>query len=258
MPLAAATAGIVADLLDRPTIDGRFLVRVRSFTAGALTALLFTVLAGADAWAASTRRITFKNNTGQAVNDLHVEFVQASTPNPPGGPFGAFPNENGSGTTKIDFSGGVVPKNGSTSITFTSSSSRIKVKRWWWTLDGVRVGSIQGEKVLAIVGFDQDSLRLSELATISLDGMADFGLDAKLAVNYTIATPSGASFSLGPVALEIGAGQETHQQLLAGPLTELGTYTLTYSAVDEETGDVVSEGTSAVAVDSGTRPRSGL
>lgn len=233
-------------------------MKIRSLTAGALLAVALVVLTGADAWAASTRKITFKNKTGQAVNDLHVEFTQGSTPHPPGGPFGAFPNENGGSTTKIDFSGGVVPKDGSTSITFTSTSSRIKVQRWWWTLDGQRVGPIQREKHLAMVNFNQDFLRVGEIATIELYGVAEDLLDSKLTVNYTVVTPSGATLNLGPVDVTIPAGMELNQQLLAGAVSELGTYTLTYETVDLETGDVVSEGSSTLVVDSGTRPDQSL
>jgi hypothetical protein len=228
-------------------------MKVRSLTTtAALFALALVVLTG-DAWA-TTRKITFKNKTGQAANDLHVEFVQASTPSPAGGPFGAFPNENGGGTTKVDFSGGAVPNNGQTSITFTSTSSRIKVKDWWWTWNGVQIGALQHEKTLAMVNFNQDFLRMGEMATVDVFAMADFGLDASLSVTYTIITPSGVTLNLA-VNLVVPAGQELNQQLVAGAVSEFGTYTVIYKTVDQATGEIVTEGSSTVVVDSGVRPR---
>ncbi len=229
-------------------------MKIRSLaTTTALFALALVVLTG-DAWA-TTRKITFKNNTGRAANDLHVEFVQASTPSPAGGPFGAFPNENGGGTTKVDFSGGAVPNNGQTSITFTSTSSRIRVKDWWWTWNGVKIGALQHEKTLAMVNFNQDFLRMGEMATVDVLAMADLGLDANLSVSYTLTAPSGVTTNFGPINLVVPAGQELNQQLLAGPVSEFGTYTVTYETVDQETGDIVTEGSSTVVVDSGVRPR---
>jgi hypothetical protein len=229
-------------------------MEVRSFVRSVLVVLAVVLLSSTDAWAASTRRITFRNNTGVAVNDLHVEFVQGVTPHPPGGPFGPFPNENGGGTSKVDFSGGAVANGGNAAITFTSTSSRITVKRWWWTLNGARVGAIMGEKALAMVHLDHDALRPGEIATINFLAMADFDKDASFTVTYSITFPNGDTQTMPPVVLDVAAGQEVHQQLLSGPVFDMGTYTLNYIGVDEVSGEV-TEGSSTLVVDSGTRPR---
>lgn len=101
--------------------------------------LIFTGMAMGGA----TRRFTFDNNTGQAANDLHIEFKQAVEPVPgTTGDYGPFPNVEGSGTSKLDFDGGTVADGGSAAISFKTTSSKITVKRWWWTKDGRRISRI--------------------------------------------------------------------------------------------------------------------
>lgn len=229
-------------------------MEVRSFVRSVLVVMAVFLFSGAAAWAGSTRRITFPNNTGVAVNDLHVEFVQAVDPQPPAGPYGPFPNQNGGGTSKVDFSGGAVPAGGNATITFTSTSSRITIKKWWWTLNGTRVGAIMGEKAVAMVHFDQDALRPGEIATINLLAMADFGSAASFTVNYSITFPNGDTQTLPVVIQDVAAGQEVHQQLLSGPVSDTGTYTLSFVGVDSLSGEI-TEGSSTLVVDSGTRPR---
>jgi len=96
-------------------------------------------------WAVSadtTQPFTFTNTTGKQVNDLHVEFRQAVTPQPPAGPYGPFTTQSGGGTSRVDFKGGTVAAGGSATITFTSSASQITIKQWWWTINGVREGAV--------------------------------------------------------------------------------------------------------------------
>lgn len=87
---------------------------------------------------ASTK--TFVNTNRTAVNDLHLELVQACFVDD-SGPFGDY---NGGGTTTIDFSNpeNDIQQGGSAKIKLSSTSSRITIKQWWWTKDGVRVGPV--------------------------------------------------------------------------------------------------------------------
>ncbi len=230
-------------------------MKIRSLAAGFCLALIFVLLTGTRASAESDHTFTFPNGTGQAVNDLHIEFVQAVTPNPPGGPFGPFTNQSGGGTSKIDFSGGTVNAGGTTSIGFhNSGGNRITIKKWWWTKDGVRVGAIHIPGAIIMPSFDHDALRAGEISTVSLVALAPSDAAASFEVDYSITSPSGVVQTFPTISLAVAAGQEFHQQLSAGALTEAGTYTLHYTGVDEASGEV-TEGVSTVTVDSGTRRR---
>lgn len=85
--------------------------------------------------AASRARFTFRNNTGDPANDLHIEFRQAVTVRRT-----IFPNVRGDGTSRIDLAGANVPNGGQTSIAVGSSANNIRIDRWWWTLDGQQIG----------------------------------------------------------------------------------------------------------------------
>ena len=61
-----------------------------------------------DALASANRVFTFVNNTGQDANDLHIEFRQGVTPVLVNNSYGAFSNQSGGGSGKIDFDGGTV------------------------------------------------------------------------------------------------------------------------------------------------------
>jgi hypothetical protein len=203
---------------------------------------------------AATRRITFTNNTGQQANDLHVEFDQAVTPQPPAGPWGPFPNENPVGQNNRNFSGGTVNNGGSATITFQNAGTKITIKKWWWTKDGRQIGKVMGEKAVAMVHFDQDSARLAETLTVNLFALADVDQDASFEVSYSITDPDGLVASHPPLFLDIPAGTGLHQELEVSQAGLLGTYTISWETVDLATGDV-EDGTSTVDVDSGVFPR---
>ncbi|HEV7503606.1 MAG TPA: hypothetical protein VGS07_01715 [Thermoanaerobaculia bacterium] len=118
-------------------------MKLRTLVAMTLLSLVLLALLPWAVSADSTQELTFTNTTNKKVNDLHVEFGQAVTPQPPAGPYGPFTGQSGGGTSKVDFKGGTVAAGGSATITFTSSANQITVKRWWWTLDGRRVGAVQ-------------------------------------------------------------------------------------------------------------------
>lgn len=203
------------------------------------------------AHAGSTRSIVFKNDTGKEVNDLHIEFKQAVKLLPPGGPFGDFRSENGSGTSKVDFRDGQVANGNSTRITFTTTSSRITIRRWWWTLDGRRVGRIMGEIGFATVAFNQDALRLGETATVAIHASGYEDQTAQYRLEYRLLFPNGESLDIDPMNVTVAAGKATHQQLWSAPLTQKGVYRLEYKTIDKESGLVLSEGGSELLVDDG-------
>ena len=64
--------------------------------------------------------------------------------------YGAFSNQSGGGSGRIDFDGGTVNAGAATSIRFSSTSNQITVKSWWWTLDGRRIGRIQSSRDLQV------------------------------------------------------------------------------------------------------------
>lgn len=203
---------------------------------------------------AATRRITFQNNTGQQANDLHVEFVQAVTPQPPAGPWGPFPNENPVGQNNRNFSGGTVNNGGSATILFQNAGTKITVRRWWWTRNGARIGPVMGERALAMVHFDQEDARIGETLTVNLYALADFDEPASFEVSYSITDPDGLVLSRPPFGLDIDPGTGQHQELEVLEATNPGTYTLSWESIDLVTGEV-QDGTSTVEVNSGVFPR---
>ncbi|MCB9304477.1 MAG: hypothetical protein H6566_27910 [Lewinellaceae bacterium] len=96
------------------------------------------------------RSWAFTNNTGQAANDLHIELAVGTVPvnivtNPndgmrrAGGIFTEFP-EAGS-PSRHDYAGGQVANGNSITLQFKDNT---RPRRWWWTLNGNRIGDIQG------------------------------------------------------------------------------------------------------------------
>jgi hypothetical protein len=103
-----------------------------------MSGLLNTVAAG------SRRKITFDNNTGAAVFDLHIEFDQSTTIED-GGDFEEYENDGTSNPDLYDDeSDPGVGAAGSLTITVRGSgNARPKVKKWWWTdKNHKRVGAI--------------------------------------------------------------------------------------------------------------------
>ncbi|HEX4964792.1 MAG TPA: hypothetical protein VF173_28525 [Thermoanaerobaculia bacterium] len=115
-------------------------MKLRTLIVSAVLSLSLLV-ALAPAALASVATFTFPNKTGKQVNDLHIEFVEASTPNPPAGPFGPFKNDEIHGNAH-NFSNGTVAVNGTVTLTFTNDSPKVKIKEWWWTIDGTPEGGV--------------------------------------------------------------------------------------------------------------------
>lgn len=228
-----------------------FRILIHRRYAALIAGLLLMMVSIAEA--GSTRPINFVNNTGRVANDLHIEFRQAVDPHPPGGPFGPFAGEKGSGTSKIDFSSGTVNPGAGARIVFRSSSSRIRVKRWWWTLNGKRIGRIMRERHLAMVSFDQDFIRSGEAVSVEAYAAAALGNRSQFIVAYVITDPNGQSFPLPEVVIEVAAGYERNQQLFSTALSAPGEYKLSYTVIDGDTHEVIADGTSTVIVDEGVR-----
>lgn len=117
---------------------------------GLFSLILLLAFSSTITQAQNKRSWTFTNNTGQAANDLHIELVVGTVPvnivtNPAdgvrraGGVFSEFP-ESGS-PSHHDYAGGRVANTGSITLQF---KDKTRPRRWWWTLDGNRIGDIQG------------------------------------------------------------------------------------------------------------------
>lgn len=98
-------------------------------------AVLLSVIAG-PAYADSQASFTFTNNTGAAVDDLHMEFNTAVDVTDKG----AFQNIADNNTSKPTLSGGTVANGASTQIKVTGQAGKTHLKKWWWTLRGQPVG----------------------------------------------------------------------------------------------------------------------
>ncbi len=120
--------------------------------------VLVAVLLVVGMASAGTRTFRFENDTGAAADDLHIRLVNGSTYDA----FNSSPflDEVGTdGGTNHDLSNGTVANGASATVRFTSTSPRIKVKSWYWTVGGFRVGTInQGDPVAAVsIGVRQDT-----------------------------------------------------------------------------------------------------
>ncbi|MDP7654674.1 MAG: hypothetical protein QF706_01315, partial [Roseibacillus sp.] len=102
------------------------------------------------AQASANRVFRFVNNTGQNANDLHVEFRQGVTPVLVSNSYGAFSNQSGGGSSRIDFDGGTVNVGAATDIRFSSGANQITVEKWHWTLNGRQIGRIQSSRDLQV------------------------------------------------------------------------------------------------------------
>jgi len=90
--------------------------------------------------------------------------------------------------------------------------------------------------------------------TVNLYALADVGQDSSFEVSYSITDPDGNVASHPSLFLDIPAGTGLHQELEVSQAGLLGTYTLSWEAIDLISGEV-QEGTSTVDVDSGVFPR---
>lgn len=100
---------------------------------------------------ASTREITFTNNTGQAVDDLHIEFQGKVMDWDDTKPHTFNSDRHDAGSNKHNFYGTSIANGGSATMTFKNTSGDIVVNRWWWTsggsnvADGQRVGELKSD-----------------------------------------------------------------------------------------------------------------
>jgi hypothetical protein len=93
-----------------------------------MSSLLGTVATG------SRRKITFNNNTGAVVFDIHMEFDQNVTIED-GGDFEEYENDGTSNPDLYDDESdpGIAAGGSLTIIVRGSGNARPKVKKWWWT-----------------------------------------------------------------------------------------------------------------------------
>lgn len=169
----------------------------------ALASIIF--FAGATvALAGSTTTKTFTNTTGQAVNDLHVEFNTAVTVESQD-PAGTFGDTSGEGTSSVDFSNGSVANGGSVKIKFKGAANSTRVKKWWWTNDGNRVGPKETASMDDVLGY-LDAMDVAiEANTMSIDSFFDVFYDTVGEID-TIVQRLGA-LETEMVALELRSAQ---------------------------------------------------
>ncbi|MTB51664.1 hypothetical protein [Lewinella sp. W8] len=85
----------------------------------------------------------FVNNTGREVTDLHIEFEETGATleshNFPGRPSTERANFEGPATNgtekRWDIIRGRLPNKGVATLSFTSEDCRLRIRRWWWTVD---------------------------------------------------------------------------------------------------------------------------
>jgi hypothetical protein len=105
---------------------------------------------GAPRALADDNRYTFSNDTGVAANDLHVWFNQSVTAvRDHDGNYGAFGSCADNGSSSPEFDNGKVAADSNTTIRFTNTGS-MSIKRWFWTLDGERIGRIHRGNPMAV------------------------------------------------------------------------------------------------------------
>ncbi|UAA38360.1 hypothetical protein KIH87_16985 [Paraneptunicella aestuarii] len=213
----------------------------------ALLVTLFCVLSGTS-FAAAKRTITFTNNTGQDANDLHIEFKQAATNTDSG----AFGNVQGDSTSKHDYDGGAVANGASTTLKFSTTSSRLTINRWWWTLDGQRIGSIQSEQAFASAHIEQENAKPGDLITVAISVFAKVFEALDIVVNWTLTNPQGDVIAAGSQPMHAPPGHQVDMQVWTGPVDEIGIYHLQYDAI-AASGEV-SIGEGDLVVDEGMRP----
>lgn len=149
--------------------------RVANKSRLAALSIILVVTAATQALGA-TRTINFVNNTGQNVDDLHLNLANGSTVD-----FSQttpFQNERGTdGATGHNLYGATVAPAGTATVRLTSGSNQIKLNSWWWTLggtalqDGARVGAVRGDNGGATLSFTGGQAAGDGAVLVSIDGM---------------------------------------------------------------------------------------
>ncbi len=219
-------------------------------------ALLTTLVVAATAEAAS-KKLPFKNDTGQAANDLHIEFKQGVTPKLESGSYGAFDNYNSSpGSSSAEFDGGSVANGATTKIRFENGGPKITVKKWWWTKDGNRIGSIHTALAGASLSIDQTDLNIGETVTVSAEAVGDELTGGEFLVDWLVTLPDQNVLGMPPLLLPppgLGITCELQAMTLRTNGLMPGPYEISYFAQSLESGEI-TEGTSAMQLGNGCSP----
>ncbi|MAE69023.1 MAG: hypothetical protein CME06_00985 [Gemmatimonadetes bacterium] len=230
-------------------------MNIRTFAT--TTAALLTTLVVAGTAEAASKKLPFKNDTGQAANDLHIEFKQGVTPKLEGGSYGAFDNYNSSpGSSSAEFDGGSVADGATTKIRFENGGPKITVKKWWWTKDGNRIGSIHTALAGASLSIDQTELNVGETVTVSAETVGDELSGGEFFIDWLVMLPDLSVMPMPPMLLPPpGLGLTCQLQALTMNTGGLmpGPYEISYVAQSLESGEV-TEGTSALQLGHGCSP----
>ncbi len=206
---------------------------------------------------AAVKSFEFPNNTGQAANDLHIEFKQGVTAVAVGGKYGAFDNYNSSpGSSSAEFDGGSVPAGGKTKIRFSNGGPKITIKKWWWTKDGTRIGIVHKGLASAALSLDQTDLIVGETATLSAEAMGDDQGSGDFLIDAHVILPDLSQIPLAPILLPPSPPGMTCslQALVIGTGGMMpGLYEVSYVAQDLGSG-LVTEGSSYANLGNGCAP----
>ncbi len=115
---------------------------------------------------AGRRVVKFTNKTGQIADDLHIKTKQGFTVD--WGGTNPFNQERGvDGGNNHNLHGADVANNGDATVTMTSGSPKIEIKKWWWTKGGT---ALKDGKRISDIGDDDGSANL-----VCMDGIASGG-----------------------------------------------------------------------------------
>lgn len=227
----------------------------RSFEYATLRTLCLGVILFGVAAVSSANELSLKfpNNSGKKANDLHLETKAHFKPlkDPVTHKYGNFVDGPTTSGNKADFSDGTVEKGKTTKIKFETTANKLTIKQWWWTWNGSRIGKIQKSLNLAMVSFDQREVGHGESVTVELFAASAVDSNGLFQIDYSVETPDGEVMSMPSIEVAVPEGKSLHRQLWAESLGSAGIYTIRFEAIDLDSGETLSSGSSTVTVDSG-------
>lgn len=125
----------------------------------------------------SEREITFTNNTGKTVDDLHIEFTNKNTEWDDTKPHTFNSERHDAGKNNHNFYGTAIPNGGTATMSFKLANGDITINRWWWTIggnaiaDGQREGEIKADNFTNNLSFNGGPATGNGLISVSCQGI---------------------------------------------------------------------------------------